>query len=285
MSDPTASGRGVRSRAGVRGRGRTAPTPAQDRPKRRRRRSPRARIPGAAEMPGRQRSSRSLGDEEVLDRLRALARGKGGRLTERDLVGTGVPSRGALVRRFGSWRAALERAGLGRPRGSFRYTDEECFANLAMLWRQRGGPPRLADTDRAPSTVGSAAYLRRAGTWQRALSAFAAFTGADPSGPGPAGAVARIATVAPLDDTAPRAARPAGNARGRGLSLRLRFKVLQRDRFRCTACGNGPAADPDCRLQVDHIVPRSKGGGDDLANLRSLCADCNLGRGNRGAED
>lgn len=34
-------------------------------------------------------------------------------------------------------------------------------------------------------------------------------------------------------------------------------------------------------LEVDHIVPRSNGGGDDLANLQLLCRPCNATKGNR----
>ncbi|MDA1028498.1 MAG: HNH endonuclease [Bacteroidetes bacterium] len=32
-------------------------------------------------------------------------------------------------------------------------------------------------------------------------------------------------------------------------------------------------------LQFDHIVPHSKGGGDQVENLRLLCRDCNLKKG------
>jgi 5-methylcytosine-specific restriction enzyme A len=47
----------------------------------------------------------------------------------------------------------------------------------------------------------------------------------------------------------------------------LRAAVLARDGRTCQLCGS-PATD------VDHIVPRSAGGSDDPANLRSLCARC-----------
>lgn len=256
-----------------------------------------------AEIPEPGRSAAMLTDEEMIDRLRALARAKGGTLTDRDLAGTGAPSRGALERRFGSWRAALARAGIATPAASPRYTDEECFANLALLWRHHGRAPRVVDADRAPSRIGSAAYQRRAGTWKRAIAAFAAFTGREATGGGPGAFAAEQAfgppprpargAAAPADPAPlPRAARRSGGATPLGATplgttplgatpLSLRFQVLQRDRFRCTACGNSPAVDPECRLHADHIVPRSAGGRTEAANLRSLCAACNLGRGAR----
>lgn len=52
----------------------------------------------------------------------------------------------------------------------------------------------------------------------------------------------------------------------------LRFRILERDGFRCTACGSSEL------LQVDHIVARVHGGGDEEKNLRVLCLDCNLGK-------
>jgi 5-methylcytosine-specific restriction protein A len=47
----------------------------------------------------------------------------------------------------------------------------------------------------------------------------------------------------------------------------LRAACLVRDGWTCQACG-APATD------ADHIVPRSAGGTDDLANLQALCGPC-----------
>ena len=57
----------------------------------------------------------------------------------------------------------------------------------------------------------------------------------------------------------------------------MRYEVLKRDR-RCVLCGAGR---DDEMLQVDHIVPRSKGGSNDIGNLQTLCSECNLGKSNR----
>jgi len=56
----------------------------------------------------------------------------------------------------------------------------------------------------------------------------------------------------------------------------LRFQILQRDRL-CQLCGAGPN---DEVLEIDHIVPRSKGGSNEPSNLQVLCARCSRGKNN-----
>lgn len=58
-----------------------------------------------------------------------------------------------------------------------------------------------------------------------------------------------------------------------------RFEILKRDDFRCTYCGRGAAEG--VMLHVDHIHPKSKGGGDEPSNLTTACAECNGGKGAR----
>lgn len=67
----------------------------------------------------------------------------------------------------------------------------------------------------------------------------------------------------------------------RQVPLGLRFRVLNRDRFRCVKCGAAPATDPLCSLHVDHKLPCSRGGKTVIDNLQTLCAKCNLGKGDR----
>ena len=59
----------------------------------------------------------------------------------------------------------------------------------------------------------------------------------------------------------------------------LRKKVLLRDGHRCVDCGANPATDPFVTLEVDHRVPVSKGGTNDMTNLQTLCWACNRGKG------
>lgn len=61
------------------------------------------------------------------------------------------------------------------------------------------------------------------------------------------------------------------------VSKRTRFEVFKRDAFACQYCGRMP---PAVMLQVDHINPQSAGGCDEIDNLLTACADCNLGKSN-----
>jgi hypothetical protein len=62
----------------------------------------------------------------------------------------------------------------------------------------------------------------------------------------------------------------------------LRYEVLKRARFRCELCG----VSADVRaLEVDHIVPRSRGGTDDPDNLQALCYRCNAMKRDRDDTD
>ena len=54
-----------------------------------------------------------------------------------------------------------------------------------------------------------------------------------------------------------------------------RLKVLARDGRVCQYCG---AEDAN---QVDHVVPKVAGGGDELDNLLTSCRDCNLRKGKK----
>jgi hypothetical protein len=61
------------------------------------------------------------------------------------------------------------------------------------------------------------------------------------------------------------------------LSTKKRFNVFKRDAFKCRYCGQSP---PSVVLEVDHLVPRSAGGSDELLNLVTSCFACNRGKSN-----
>ena len=59
----------------------------------------------------------------------------------------------------------------------------------------------------------------------------------------------------------------------------LRYEVLKRDHFTCKMCG--ATVKDGIKLQVDHIIPVSKGGKTTMSNLQTLCQRCNQGKSNK----
>jgi HNH endonuclease len=56
----------------------------------------------------------------------------------------------------------------------------------------------------------------------------------------------------------------------KSIPLAVRDAVVLRDRGRCRYCGH--RARP---IHLDHVVPVSKGGGDEISNLVVACVSCN----------
>ena len=73
----------------------------------------------------------------------------------------------------------------------------------------------------------------------------------------------------------PKSERAAKAKTQRGIAARLRFAILERDGFRCRYCGVVAAGR---ELQVDHIIPVSRGGLSTASNLATACIDCNGGK-------
>jgi HNH endonuclease len=64
------------------------------------------------------------------------------------------------------------------------------------------------------------------------------------------------------------------------ITRKLRFEILKRDGYRCQICGAAATDNSNVRLQVDHKRAQSNNGTNHPDNLWTLCADCNIGKGN-----
>jgi ATP adenylyltransferase len=62
----------------------------------------------------------------------------------------------------------------------------------------------------------------------------------------------------------------------------IRYEVLRRASGKCELCGCSSKERP---LHVNHIIPRSKLGSNDIENLQALCEKCNLAKSNRDTTD
>ena len=60
----------------------------------------------------------------------------------------------------------------------------------------------------------------------------------------------------------------------------MRYKVMKRDNHKCVKCGRSPATNDKVELEIDHVIPWSKGGETIIENLQTLCSICNTGKSN-----
>jgi hypothetical protein len=58
-------------------------------------------------------------------------------------------------------------------------------------------------------------------------------------------------------------------------NLLKRFEVLKKCSFACAYCGK---KSPEVELELEHIIPKSKGGSDNIDNLNVSCRECNRGK-------
>lgn len=54
--------------------------------------------------------------------------------------------------------------------------------------------------------------------------------------------------------------------------MRIRERVFRRDGWLCRACAL--LGKTTVATEVDHVLPRHRGGTDDLENLQALCSEC-----------
>lgn len=65
------------------------------------------------------------------------------------------------------------------------------------------------------------------------------------------------------------------------MTKKLREFIKKRDNFTCCNCGNSTYLEPNLLLEIDHIVPVSKGGCTVEENLQTLCWKCNRTKSNK----
>lgn len=63
------------------------------------------------------------------------------------------------------------------------------------------------------------------------------------------------------------------------MTSKLRQQIKERDHFTCRRCGVSLKDEPHLLLEIDHIVPVSKGGLTTEDNLQTLCWRCNRSKG------
>ena len=65
------------------------------------------------------------------------------------------------------------------------------------------------------------------------------------------------------------------------MTQKLRDFIKRRDNYTCRNCGNSTYIEPNLLLEIDHIIPVSKGGRTVEDNLQTLCWKCNRAKSNK----
>lgn len=208
---------------------------------------------------------RAISNGDLLEDMQRVAYAQGDTvLKQRTYKEHGKYGVTTVIRRFGGWNEAVKEAGLATS-VERNVPDEKLFGALYALWVSLGRQPSYAEV-RAPLCIYNiSTFERRFGSWRQALEAFVAYTQQ-------ADLRAAESPSPPMAMTRRRTSRIA--------DLRLRFRVMARDHFRCVACGATPAVTPGVQLNVDHITPWSRGGETLEDNLQTLCMACNQGKSN-----
>ncbi len=210
-------------------------------------------------------SGMPVDNDKLLADLRKVAESLGGiTVPQKKYDKVGSYDSSTLVRRFGTWNKALLAAGLSLS-NEIDISDQRLFENILLLWQHYGRQPRRSELAREPSAISQTPYNRRFGSWTSALEAFVAYANS---------------SEIESPETSLNVNLPSRRNTGREPSLRLRWRVLQRDRFTCCNCGASPTLTPGVELHVDHIVAWSKCGDTVFENLQTLCQSCNLGKSN-----
>jgi hypothetical protein len=221
-----------------------------------------------------------ISDKELIEDCLHIAR-----LLSKNIVTTtdyqiyGKYSLPTVIERFDEWSKFIEKVGLQSTGFKKKVSDEELYKEIERIWIVLGKQPTTTDMKKDISQYSLDTFMRRFGGWRNALLAFLEHINSD---------IEFIENEDNLDNKTIEEGinNEKGNSDAvivkhktpRNINDRIRFKVLQRDDFKCRACGASPAIIPGVLLHVDHIIPWSKGGETVLDNLQTLCSKCNLGK-------
>lgn len=217
-------------------------------------------------------------DEDVITDLKRVANMISKNTITRDEYNKyGTYHGNTLEKHYGSWNNVLRLAGFENNLNR-NFTNEEMFDEIERIWILLGRQPTSTDIKNGISKFSLNSYARRFGGWRGALSAFVEYINDEKI---------LVETENNIDNSyisSLQNPEQTCNSKyfkhktSREPNLRLRFKVMQRDDFKCCICGASPAKNSSVELVLDHVVPWDKGGETTYDNLQTLCKECNLGK-------
>jgi hypothetical protein len=143
---------------------------------------------------------------------------------------------------------------------SNRYSIQDLFDNIQRVWDSKKSQPTINDMGCCPSEIHFGTYFNRFGSWKKALHDFVKYKNGG-------------MLLKEKHSTNKR--------RTRTLNAATRFDIMKRDNFKCRLCGKSPATHNSIVLEIDHVIPKSRGGDNNPKNLQTLCSKCNCGKSNK----
>lgn len=242
---------------------------------------------------GNQKHETLMDEDSFFEDLRQVAANLGKEsITTGEYDQFGRFGRSGSCRKYGSWNIILLKAGLKptpyRLGKGKEISDEELFQDIERVWVKLGRQPTINDVKNGEFNFAQNTFTRRFGGWRGALEAFVKYINSEDASDSISNeGVSDTAEVDSIDvikdahnnNNNNKPSNPITHKTRRDINLRLRFKVMARDNFKCCKCGRSPATDPTVILHVDHKFPWVKGGETTMENLETKCMECNLGKG------
>ena len=209
---------------------------------------------------------------------------------KRDFNKVASISSSTVKREFDTWRKALQalrdylkgkNLNLNARKIPYNqvYSDKQLFEEMERIWTKLKHRPSRIEWESSEPHISYRTYSRRFKGWSKACLKFIEYkmgrTIATED------ELVSVELQEKLQQSTQKELVTDKPSNKRTIPLSLRLKVLNRDNFRCVFCGRSPATDIGIQLQIDHIIPFSKGGKSSLDNLQTLCQECNLGKSNK----
>lgn len=220
-------------------------------------------------------------DEAFFEDIRRVAQQLGKSFVSRnEYEEYGVYASGIRQKKYKGWNGLLKAAGLEptpfRTGPNRKYTNKEIFEEIERVWILLGRQPKYIEArDGGLFRFSETVLCNHFGCWRKALEAFVAYINSDDDND-------KDSQTEPTETIEPMTTNAEGiiirHKTNRNINLRMRFRVMARDHFKCCKCGKSPATDPTVILHIDHIYPWAKGGETVMENLQTLCSECNLGK-------
>ena len=217
--------------------------------------------------------------DEIIKELKRVHGLLGGRYyTRHEFDKFSVYCKGStVINYFGSWSHAFREAGIQseptRKTRRDKITETELLQELYRIWRIFGHRPSKDEWDVSDARYSYSTYKQAFGSWTNACKKVIEH-GTQKYEEIKAGLEQNKEAKGDRDIVIIR------QEQKRNIPKKLHLKVWQRDNHKCRICGRSPAINPETVLHIDHIMPFSKGGKTELENLRTLCAECDRGKGN-----